>query len=915
MRELVHRFKYLFHRGRFDSDLEEELRDHLSRKQDEGATASEARRQFGNITSILEESRDMWRFTFIEQLGQDVRYALRSMAANRLFTLMVVTSLALGIGANTAIYSFMDAILVRALPVHNPEELVVLNWRAKTYPPVVHSHWGQDYDEPGGGTASPNFPYSVLRLFGDQSTVFSTLFGYVGSDNLNVVASDGAQIAHGQFTTGGYFSGLRISPAAGRLIGPDDDRPGAPPVAVLAFDYWQSRFAGDPAVVGKSVKINGTPVTIAGVAAPEFRGVLPQANPNVFLPMAQLALGRSQQDDGIFTSDTYYWIELMGRLKPGVTLAAAESQLAPMFHNFVASTATKDRERAALPALWLQPGGSGVDNLRRRFSKPLWILMTMVALILLIACANIANLLLARASSRRREIAVRLGLGAGRLRLVRQLLTETLLYSVAGGLAGLGVAALGIRFLIPLLTSGNDSLDLHVRLDWPVLAFTLLLTVITGMLFGLIPALQATRIDVTPALKETRASNPRSRTRHWGVSFGLSQILVVLQIAISLVLVVAAGLFIRTLANLQAVNLGFNARSVLLFHIDANKAGYKDAALRRFYYDVETRLASLPGVSGATSTDMPMVADYGGRTSISVPGIPEPPEGQLGPNTCYMMVGPTFFDTMEIPILAGRALGKGDVEGAPHAVVVNQVFVDTYMKGQNPIGRHFTLGTRGPNKLDLEIVGVARTARYNSLKREVPPVTYLSWLQDQKGRRLQEMYYEVRTVGDPLALANSVRQIVRDASPLVPVQGLTTQTQRIESTISQERGFAKLCSCFGALALLMACVGLYGTMAYNVARRTNEVGIRMALGADRGRIVWMVLREVLVMCVLGSVIGLIGVSQTTTVVKSFLFNVKPADPVALSLSAVVLFACAVLAGLLPARRAASINPVDALRAE
>jgi predicted permease len=835
------------------------------------------------------------------------------MAGRKLFTGMAVLSLALGIGANTAIYSFMDSVMLRALPVGHSEQLVILNWRAKSEAPVVHSHWGDNYDEPGGGKTSPNFPYPAFELLRDHNDVFSSLFGHAHGGRLNLVIDGNAELASGQYVTGGFFSGLGVAPVAGHLIDQSDDQPGAPPIAVITNDYWHTRFGASPSVVGKHIQINGTSFTIAGVSAPEFYGVSPDAKPSVFLPMANIGLTHPT-DGTMFRDGTYYWIELMARLKNGVTLQQAEAQLTGPFHGFVESTATKDRERADLPSLWLQEGGSGVDSLRRKYSKPLWILMAMVGLILAVACFNIANLLLARGASRRREIALRLSLGAGRFRIVRQLLTESVLLALLSGIAGIAIAALCIRFLLLLLTDGNNDFTVNVHLDWRVLSFTLLVAVVSGIFFGLAPALQASRVDLTPALKETRASQSHGKVRRFGLRFGLSQALVVAQIGISLLLVVAAGLFVRTITNLHSVNLGFNAENILIFTLDATQAGYQDAALKQFYKGLEQRFQEIPGVRSATSSDMPLVGGWSSSTSITVPGIPQPPEGQRGPNTSYALVGSTFFETMEIPIVAGRALDKRDVEGAPIVAVVNQVFAEKYFRGQNPVGRHFTLGGT-TNAADIEIVGIARTARYSSLKREIPPVTYIAWMQAPKSRRIREMIFELRAAGDPLALANTVRQIVHEVGPKVPVADMTTQSRRIDQTISQERTFAQLCACFGALALLMACVGLYGTMAYAVARRTGEIGIRMALGATRRRVIWMILREVAMLSTLGLLVGLVAAYQTTAFLKSFLFGVKPNDPFAIGASVAIMIACALLAGYLPAFRASRIDPMVALRNE
>jgi predicted permease len=850
-----------------------------------------------------------------EPFEQDIRYAFRSMAGSKLFTSMAVLSLALGIGANTAIYSFMDSVMFRALAVKHPEQLVILNWRAKSEAPVVHSHWGSSYGEPGRGTTSPNFPYPAFELLRYHNEVLSTLFGHAGGGRLNLVIDGNAELASGQYVTGGFFSGLGVAPAAGRLIDRDDDRIGAPAIAVISYDYWHTRFGASPSALGRHIQINGTPFTIAGVSAPEFYGVSPENKPSVFAPMAYISLTRPQADGQLmFHEGTYYWIELMGRLKNGVTLTQAQAQLSGLFHGFVQSTATTDRERADLPALWLQEGGSGVDSLRRRYSKPLWILMAMVGLILAVACFNIANLLLARAASRRREIALRLSLGAGRFRIIRQLLTESVALALLSGVAGIGVAALCIRFLLLLLTNGSDNFTVKVGLDWRVLSFTLLVAFVSGIFFGLVPAIQATRVDITPALKETRASEPHGRARRFGLRFGLSQVLVVAQIGISLLLVVAAGLFVRTVTNLHSVNLGFNAEKILIFTLDGTQAGYKDEALKQFYAELEQRFQSIPGVRSATSSDIPLVGEWSSGTSIAIPGIPEPREGQRGPSTSLAQVGTTFFETMEIPILAGRAIDKRDVNTAPAVGVVNQIFAEKYFHGQNPLGRHFRLGGKG-NARDIEIVGVSRAARYNSLKHEIPPVTYTCWLQTPKTFRLSQMVFELRATGDPLGLANAVRQIVHQVGPQVPLADITTQSRRIDQTILQERTFAQLCACFGGLALLMACVGLYGTMAYAVARRTGEIGIRMALGATRRHVVGMVLGEVGLLCVFGLLIGLGAAYQSTSILKSFLFGVQPNDPMAIGVSVAILIACALLAGYLPAFRASRIDPMVALRNE
>lgn len=914
MRELWRRLRWFAHRAEFERELEEEMRHHLALKAEDTGNATFANRQFGNVTLLKERSRTMWTWMFAEQMLQDIRFAWRAMLANKLFTALAIVSLALGIGANTAIYSFMDAILIRAMPVMHPEQLAILNWsNTKESPAVVHDFDGSWYGEPGRGMTSPNYPYPAYEFLRTNNHVFSSLFGYAEAGRLNLVINGQAQLGRGQYVSGNYFSGLGIGSAAGRLIAPDDDRPGAPQVVTIAYDFWQKDFGGNADAVGKTILVNGKPFVIAGVAPPEFYGVEPQSVPVVFIPIGDLPIVNTNRDfdpKKAFANGNAYWIEMMGRLKPGITLAQAQTETAAQFQQWVTSTATTAKERATLPKLWLEEGKSGVDALRREYSKALYTLMVMVALILAIACANLANLLLARATARRREIAVRLSLGAGRLRVIRQLLTESVLLSLFGGLLGVFVAANGVRFLTLLLANGNPNFTLRAQLDWRVLAFTLLTTIAAGLLFGVAPAIQATKVDVTPALKETRASAATARKRYFGVRVGASHVLVVAQIAISLVLVAAAGLFVRTLENLHSVDVGFNRDKLLVFDMDAAQAGYKDAAIPGLYGELRRRFALIPGVRSATVMDTALIANSTSTTDVKIPGVAD---GQHA-STSHIRIGPDFFQTLQIPLLAGRPIEETDRQGVSSAAVVNEVFAKKFFPGQWPIGRRFALSAVRTGT-DFEIVGVARNARYSSLKNETPPIVYTSYLQTPKTWPFQHAYFELRTAGDPLALAETVRRIVHGFAPQVPVANITTQSKIIDQTIVHERTFAGLCACFGGLALLMACVGLYATQAYAVTRRTSEIGIRMALGAERGGVIWMVVREVLVMSAVGVLIGLAAVWQTTTLLQSFLFGLKAHDAVTFEFAAGILLLSAVLAGYGPARRAARIDPMVALRHE
>jgi macrolide transport system ATP-binding/permease protein len=852
-------------------------------------------------------------FGFGEQLLHDLRYAARMMAAQPLFSVMAALSLALGIGANTAIYSFMDAILVSALPVQNPQSLVVFNWHAKVRPPVIHSSSGSQWDDPKWGLTSGNMPFGFFETVRDSNPVFTSVFGFSNAGNLNLRIGGQADLGRSLYVTGAYFSGLGVPPAAGRLIDSSDDREGAPLVAVLSHGYAQRRF-GDPArAVGQHLLINDNPFTVIGVAPPEFFGTNPALSVEVWVPMhttlvferiyASFADIREKYID-----PHYYWIQMMARMRPGVTLQQAQAAIAPVLQHFAEASVSKETEHANLPLLLMREGGGGLDTLRRRYSKPLYILMALVALILAIACANTANLLLARAAARRREMALRLSLGAGRMRVIRQLLTESIALAVAGGLLGVAFAKWGISGLTLLLANGQQNFTLHAQLNWRVLAVTAGLSVLTGALFGLAPALQSTRVDLVSSLKQTRGGERRIRF-HRGLRLSAAQVLAVSQIAISLLLLVAAGLFLRTLTNLHSVTLGFRADNVLLVTLNANQAGYKNEALMRYYGDLLNRLRGIPGVRAASLSNYAMVSNSENSTGVVIPGYSQP-----NPGTTVLNVGPGFFSTMGMPVVLGHEITETDAARSSPVAVVNEVFAAKYFPGENPVGRHFFLGGRRATQLDCEIIGVSKKSRLSSLTDEIPPVTYTAYNQNWR-QSLNAIVYELRTSGDPMSVAPAVRSVVRDMDARIPVSEIRTQEGTIEQTIGQERTFATLCTCFAVLAALIAFVGLYGMMAYSVARRTNEIGIRMALGAERRRLMWMVLREVLAMAIIGLAIGLPAAFATTKFVASFLFQVKPNDPAALTFAAVTLLAAAVLAGYGPAWRASRVDPWIALRDE
>jgi predicted permease len=905
IRELLRRLAFLFHRGRFERDLEEEMQHHLAMiEQDRGPGT--ARRQFGNVTSLTEESRDMWSFRFLEQAAQDVRYAFRAMAASPLFTATAALSLALGIGANTAIYSFMNAIMLRSLPVQQPDRLAIVEWHAHSRPRVVVGINGTARRYGKTGTNSPNFPYRAFETLRVGNNVFDTLFGYTYVQNFNAIAGNEAEAIGGGFVSGNYFNGLGVPPAAGRLLGAEDDLQGAPPAVVLSYAYWQRRFNGDPAAVGQTIRLNNVPFPIVGVAAPGFFGVDPQSNPMVFLPihaMPGLAQDPAREERRRFFDDHFYWIEMMGRLRPGVTIEQAQAATRAQFAAFAASTAASPKDTEVLPEVSLSPGGAGLDTLRNQYSKPLYVLMTMVALILAIACANLANLLLARSAARRREMAVRLSLGAGRWRIVRQMLTESVLLAAIGGAMGLLVAASGIRLITWLIANGRENFTLHAAIDWPVLAFTFGISVAAGIVFGLAPALQATRVDFTPALKEQRTHSSGA-----GHGIRIGHILIVGQIAVSLLLVLAAGLFVRTLVNLHAIDVGFNRDNLLLVNINGRQAGYRGAALARFYTGLTGSFRQIPGVRSASASTYPLVSRFVNSTSVVIPGR----TSQKGdPEADIMAVDPAFLATMQIPILTGRDLEPGDL-ASPNVAVVSPKFASTFFGDRNPLGHQFALDD-GPHAPLIQIVGVARSAHYNSLQEQEQPVVYLPYTNDLNN--LSRLFFTLRTAGSPATVVAAVRRIVHDASRDVSIGEVSTQADRMEQTISQERTFANLGACFAVLALVIACVGLYGAMAYTVARRTGEIGIRMALGAQRPKIVWMVLRQVLALSATGLAIGAVAARYCARLVESFLYGLKANDPLTIGAAVAALLLAAIAAGLGPAWRASRIDPAVALRNE
>lgn len=842
---------------------------------------------------------------------QDLRYGIRMLLKSKAFTAIAVLSLALGIGANTALFSLVDAVMLKLLPVKNPNELVLFNWLSGPRG-LSRGITGTTNRDPNGMVTSTSFSYLTFERIRDNNQTLSDVFAFAQLYELNVSIEGQPEIAGGQLVSGNYYSGLGVQTIMGRTIAADDDIPSATPVAVITYRYWQHRFAKDPEIVGKTVSINNVPVTIIGVTPPEFFGAL-QVGESADLSIPFSMQPRLNPRESDLTKPWYWWVQIMGRLKPGVSGAEAAAAFEGIFQQSaqegwtaalsqLPSTAQLQNPAPRdVPKLRWGSGSQGLTEARREYSQPLSILMVIVGLVLLIACANVANLLLARSATRQKEIAVRLALGASRWRLVRQLLTESVLLAGLGGTAGMLFAYWGKDLLLTLRPWGGSDLSLNLKLDLRVLGFTLAVSLATGLLFGLAPALRATSVDLTPALKDNSRSVIATRSL-------LTKSLLVVQVAMSLVLLVGAGLFVRTLRNLENVDVGFNRDNVLLFNVEPALNGYSNAQIAQLYQRMTERLDAVPGVRSSTISLIPLLSGRGRTSSIYLQGHTE--QSGQSDDAKVNTVGPAFFDTLEIPILMGRNLSLADSETAPKVAVVNQLLAQKYFGDENPLGRRFGFGS-AQNSAQIEIVGVVKDAKYTGARDDTEPTIYLPYLQSIP----KWATFIVRTNGNPISMIASIRESMHEIDNNLPLFDIKTQNQQAEESLSQERLFATLSSFFGILALLLACIGLYGVMSYGVARRTNEIGIRMALGASAPRVTRMVMRETMWVVLLGVAIGIGAALAGTRLIASSLFGLAPTDPISIAIAVLTMITVATVAGYLPARRAAKVDPMVALRYE
>lgn len=928
LRESVSRIGGLFGKGRRDRDLDDEIQAHLDMLVDEnlrkGMTIEEARRaarrSFGGVIQTMEAYRDQRGLPMLEMLAQDIRYGLRMLRKNPGFTAVALLTLALGIGANTAIFSVLDAVMLQTLPVRNPQQLVLVNWTAKDFPGVLEDMEGSNSKDSNGNWIGESVAYSIFDAVRERSATLSDVIAFSSNINGFNVQFDGKPYsAATESVSGEYFTGLGVRAILGRPILPDDDVANAPPVAVLSYKFWKSDLGADESIVGRTIVINNLPLTVIGVAPPEFFGTQPGDRNDVWVTLHMyprlvraLNFGDAEQPgvDAETASAAYWarpgtwWLIVMGRLKPGVSEPQARAELAVIFDQCIDAMATSDKQRENRPSLLLLPGNKGLDSIRRQFSEPLFVLMGAVALVLLIACANVAGLLLSRATVRQKEIAVRLSLGAKRSRLIQQLLTESLLLAVIGGTLGLLLSRWMSELLVALVASGRGKIELSLAVNLRVLLFTASVVLLTGLLFGLAPAFSATRMTLTAALKEGGAGSRLGARRS-----RLARALVSAQVALSLVLLVGAGLFLRTLQKLETVPLGFERDRLLLFSVAPGLNGYKNAALAEYYRQLQERIGAIPGVIAVGVAQHGPIGSGSSSSTITIPGVTT---GKERFDLHRHLVGQGYFETLGIPTLTGRLLDERDNSTAPKVAVVNQTLAQKAFGDGNPLGKILRFGSEAKPR-DFQIIGVVGDAKYNDLREAPPPTAYFSYLQALDVASF--MTFQVRTRTDPEAIIGSLRSEVAAVDSNIPITGLDTLAQRIDKALLFERMFSRLTGSFGLLALVLVCVGLYGTMSYFVARRTNEIGIRMALGAQPVRVFRMVLWEGLVLTAAGVVVGVAGAMFGTRLISSSLYEVPALDPLTFASVAALLIGVGLFACFVPARRAMRVDPMVALRYE
>jgi predicted permease len=822
--------------------------------------------------------------TCLAALGEDVRYALRLSRRSPAFTAVVVLILALGIGVTTAVFGLLDAVVFKSLPVHKPQELVYFRM--------------------------PSFSYPILEEVRGRAGIFSGLFGW-DLDRLNVAWTTELTPTETMAATGDIYSTLGVSAVVGRVFGPDDDVPGGGPggpVAVISYAAWQRRFGGDPAVLGRTIRVAQTPFTIVGVTPAGFFGVVAGLAPEVTIPATVLAVNVEQNPERL-RSHSAAWLHMMGRLKPGVSLEEANAALQVFWPQVLEATTPRTlpsdrRARFLSRATALDPGRAGFSRVRNRFSQPLQVLFSLVALLLLVSCTTLANLLLARSLARRREVAVRLALGATRGRLLRQLITESLVLALAGAAAGLIVAVWAGDGLVRLMSTTDQPLALAVTLDWRTLAFTGALAIVTAVLFTVAPALRTTAVDPAPTLKENTAA--AIGRREWR----LGRALVVAQVTLSVVLVTGAALFVRSVALILSQDAGFARENIIVVSTDAIAAGHRGARLAAFHSQLLDRLKTVPGVEAASLSHKPPISNQMGSwtQSIAIDGGDVVIESEA--RTFFNVVWPGYFDTIGMRLLQGRDVAWQDDRASRRVVVINESLARAHFPGENPLGRRISIGLAAERQT-LEIVGVVQDAKYQFLQEPVRRIAYVPGSQHPEDDD-ENAVASVRIAGDPAAVIDAMRRAIRTLDRTVPIQFETVE-HRIRESLVTERVLAILGAALGVIALVLACAGLYGLMVHVVERRTGEIGVRLALGAARADVLWLILRQSLALVVIGAAAGVSASLLLGRVVARLLYGMTATDPIAVASAVALMVTVTSIAGYLPARRAASLDPATVLR--
>jgi predicted permease len=842
---------------------------------------------------------------WVDELCADLRYCVRILAKSPGFTAIAAVSLALAIGANTTIFSVARQLLYQRLAVPRAEELRLLRWNGDGKE-AVQGMWGDFDSAPGSGTTSSVFSYAVYQQLRAHNQVLGDLFAYK-EDSMNATIHGDAQRVNAAMVSGNYFAALEVLPQLGRTIQSSDDTAASTNLALISDGVWQREYGRSRSVLGENITLNQITFTIIGVTPRGFTGAKGvMEGPDVFVPLTQQPVIDPKGKTPLLTDPNMWWVNIMARRKPGINDLTAQAALDVQLRAAVNAT-VRVRSGETMPRLALADGSRGLHYTDRMLRKPIYVLLGLTGFVILLACANIANLLLARGAQRQREMSVRLAMGAGRVRILRQLFTESLLLAALGGAAGLILGYFGRSVIPNLLTNAWDRHDINTPFKWTVFAFTAAVTLLTGVLFGLAPALLASQTQLSGTLKDTAQSTTRRRKGLTGKS------IVAFQIALSTLLVIGAGLFARTLIALNSIDVGFNPDHLLLFEIappDARYPAGKDVAV---HAQIEQRIAALPGVESVTAAMNPYVADNLDNSDFL-------PEGESFDDYKRQnkrdaedvnVVGATFFHTMGIPIVAGRSFNAHDTATSVKVGIINQALAEKRFPGVNPIGRRFK-ADREPSADWIQIVGICANTRYVNLREDPPAQFFLPYLQQP---HVGTMVYEVRTMVDPVTIAPLLRRVVQGVDTDLPVVDLRTQREQINATMQMERAFAALTAGFGVLALALACVGIYGIMAYSVAQRTNEIGIRLALGAQPGQVRSMILRESTWLTAAGIVVGVGAALGLTRLVKSMLYGVTPNDPVTLAGGVVLLLAIALAATWIPARRASSVQPMEALRHE